>query len=310
MKATLITCSFRGDLDVCRLLCRSIDLNAVADFEHRLYVPERDLPLFADLATSRRRVETQESLLPRWFWKVPMPGPEWRRRLRLPRRNLYLTPLHGPVRGWIAQQIMKISASLIADSDIVAHIDSDSALVRPLALSHLHRDGRTRFYAGEVAERHAGHALWYAQAARLLGLPAGDFYRAEYIASLVAWRRPVVQAMTARIEATTGRSWASALAATEHFSEYVLYGVFARDALGVEAAGLREETSSSCLARWVDSFDDPEGIESFLAQAQADQLVCCLQSTLAIPLKTRAGVYRRAGAAIAALQKPSREAAA
>ena len=310
MKATLITCSFRGDLDVCRLLCRSIDLNASAEFEHRLYVPQRDLPLFADLATSRRRVETQESLLPRWFWKVPLPGPEWRRRLGLPRRNFYLTPTHGPVRGWIAQQIMKIAATLRAESDVVAHIDSDSALVSPLELSHLHHDGRTRFYTGEVAERHAGHAVWYAQAARLLGLPAEDFYRAEYIASLVVWRRAVVQAMTARIEATTGRSWASALAATPHFSEYVLYGVFAQHALGLEAAGLREEGRSCCLSRWVDSFDDPAGIEAFLAQAQADQLVCCLQSTLAIPLKTRAGVYRRAGEAIAALQQPSREVAA
>ena len=310
MKATLITCSFRGDLDVCRLLCRSIDLNASADFEHRLYVPKRDLPLFADLATSRRRVETQESLLPRWFWKVPMPGTEWRRRLRLPRRNFYLTPIHGPVRGWIAQQIMKISASLRADSDVVAHIDSDSAVVRPLTLSHLHRDGRTRLYAGEVAERHAGHALWYAEAARLLGLPADDYYRAEYIAPLVVWRRSVVQAMTARIEATTGRSWASALAATPHFSEYVLYGVFAQHALGPGAAGLRAEGRACCLTRWVDGFDDAAAIENFLAQAQADQLVCCLQSTLAIPLKTRAGVYRRAGEAIAALNPSAREVAA
>ena len=310
MNATLITCSFRGDLEVCRLLCRSLDLNASTDFEHRLYVPRRDLPLFADLATARRRIATQESLLPRWFWKAPMPGPEWRQRLGLPRRNIYLTPFHGPVRGWIAQQIMKISASLQAESEVVAHIDSDSALVRPLALTQIHQGGRTRLYAGPVAERHAGHAIWYAQAARLLGLAKADYYASDYIAPLVIWRRSVVQAMTARIEATTGGSWASALAATHHFSEYVLYGVFAEHGLGVEAAGLRKEAPSLCLTRWADSFDEPAQIERFLDQAEPDQLVCCLQSTLAIALKTRARIFRQAGQAIEALQSRGREAAA
>ncbi|MDE3174927.1 MAG: hypothetical protein KGM15_02320 [Pseudomonadota bacterium] len=310
MHATLITCSFRGDLDVCRLLCRSIDLYACADFEHRLYAPARDLPLFADLASALRRIATQESLLPRWLWTLPLPRPEWRERLGLPRRNVYLSLLHGPVRGWIAQQLMKIAASLAADDEIIAHIDSDSALVAPLTLAHLRRDGRTRLYAGEVAERHAGHALRCSEAARLLGLPAGDYYRAEYIAPLVVWRRPVVRAMAARIEEATGGDWARALAATRHFSEYVLYGVFARHGLGVEAAGLRAEAGNLSLARWVASLDDPAGIDEFVAQARADQLVCCLKSTLAVSLPTRAAVYRCAGEAIAALQAPARDVAA
>jgi hypothetical protein len=214
------------------------------------------------------------------------------------------------LRGWIAQQLMKSAASLNAESDVVAHLDSDSAVVRPLALSHFHHDGRTRLYAGPVAERHAGHAVWYAEAGQLLGLPAGDYYRAEYIAPLVVWRRSVVSAMTARIEATTGRPWARALAGTPHFSEYVLYGMFAEYGLGLEVAGLRKAASSYCLTRWVDGFDEPAEIAQFLALAEADQLVCCLQSTLAIPLKTRARIFREVGETIAALQAAGREAAA
>lgn len=310
MTATLITCSFRGDLDICRLLCRSIDLHAGAGIEHRLYVPARDLPLFAELAAPRRRIEAQESLLPRWFWKAPMPGPVWRRRLRLPRRNVYFTPFHGAVRGWIAQQIMKIAASLRAEGEIVAHVDSNSALVQPLEIAHLSRAGRTRFYAGAVVERHDGHAIWYDQAARLFDLPAADYYVSDYIAPLVVWRRPVVEAMTRRIEATTGRSWPSALAATRHFSEYVLYGVFAEAALGLDAAVLQRESRSLCLTRWVEDFDDPVEIEQFLAQADTDQLVCCLQSTLALPLRTRSRIFREAGLAIAALRSSQREAVA
>ena len=302
-RVTLITCSFRGDLDLCRLMCASVDALASPDFEHRLYVPRRDLHLFANLAAPRRRLATQESLLPRGFWKVPLPSPEWRARVGLPRRNFYLTTKHGFVRGWIAQQLMKIAASLDSPSEIVAHIDSDAALVRPLEAERLARDGLMRLYAGPVERRHDGHAKWYAAAARLLGTPAGDFYDVEYIAPLVVWRRSVVEAMTARIAATTGRAWADALAGTSHFSEYVLYGVFAEHVLGLEAAGHFRDENSLSLSRWSEPLDDDAAQAAFLAGARSDQLLCCLQSTLALPLLERARLYREATLAVEARRR-------
>ncbi len=311
MTATIITCSFRGDLDVGRLLCRSIDLYASPEFEHHLYVPRRDLPLFANLASPRRRLLTQESLLPSWLVKAPLPGPEWRQRLRLPRRNIYLSPLHGVVRGWIAQQIMKIAASLRAPTEIVVHLDSDAALVQPLHLRDLSRGDEARFYARPVSEKLPDHAPWYAEGARLLGLGGADYYDAEYIASLVVWKRSVVEAMSARIAATTGRTWASALAGAKHFSEYVLYGLFAEHALGLETAGLKRQTRSLCLSRWEGAFADAREVDRFVASIEPDQLVCCLQSTIDIPLRTRARIYKDAARMSEALQAaPAREAAA
>ena len=301
-RATLITCSFQGDLDVCRLLCESIDLHAATDFEHRLYVPKRDLALFADLARPWRRIETQESLLPRWLVKAPLPSPKWRARLRLPRRNVYLSPYHGVVRGWIAQQIMKIAATLRAPSEIVAHIDSDAALVQPLRLEHLIENGKARLYAGPVVEKRATHALWAEAGARLIGLPPGDYYRADYIDSVVVWRQSVVEAMTARIAQTTGRSWTRALAATPHFSEYMLYGLFAEHGAGLEAAGLARETRSLCLTRWSGALDDANALAEFLGKGRADQILCCVQSTIAISIEARRRIYEAAGEAIAAKQ--------
>jgi hypothetical protein len=298
--ATLITCSFQGDLDVCRLLCESIDRHAGPDFEHRLYVPRRDLALFADLAGPRRRIETQESLLPRWLLKAPLPGPQWRARLRLPRRNVYLSPWHGIVRGWIAQQVMKISATLRAPCEIVAHIDSDAALVQPLRIEHLIENGKARFYAGPVVEKLQTHALWAEAGARLIGLPPGDYYRADYIDSVVVWRQSVVEAMTARIAEVTGRSWTRALAATPHFSEYMLYGLFAEHGAGLEAAGLAGDARSLCLTRWSGALDDAAAEADFLARARADQILCCVQSTIAISLEARRRIYEAAGEAIAA----------
>jgi hypothetical protein len=298
MTATLITCSFRGDLDICRLLCRSVDLFAGPEFTHRLYVPRRDFPLFADLESPRRQIFAQESLLPFWFWKAPLPGPKWRARLGLPRRNVYLTP--RPVRGWIAQQIMKIAASLKAPDEIVVHLDSDAALVQPLRLEQVER----HFYAGPVAERLPGHALWYEAAGRLLALAPDDPYRADYIAPLVVWRRSLVEAMTARIAAVSGASWPRALSRTPHFSEYVLYGLFA------QAKGVEGVANSHCLTRWSEGFARAREVETFVATAEADDLICCIQSTLDVSLETRARVHHQVARRIALLQAASRASAA
>ena len=202
---TLLTCSFSGDLEMCRLLCESVDRFVPENIGHTLYVPARDVPLFAEFATSRRTIATQEELLPRWFWKLPMPGPDWRRRLHLPRRNVYLTPYSLPVRGWIAQQIMKLAATLAAQAEIVVHVDSDNAFIRPLSPAHLMRGHQARIYRNPEMVDLPGHRLWHAAAGRLLGLPAAEYYGAEYIDQLVVWRRSVVEALIARIEAVTGQ---------------------------------------------------------------------------------------------------------
>ncbi len=221
LDANIVTLSFRGDLEVCRLLCASVDRYASDAFVHSLYVPAADMPLFANLAAERRRIATQESLLPRWFWKVPLPSPHWRARLFLPRRNVYLTPFSLPVRGWIAQQIMKIAAALASEREIVAFLDSDNALVRPLAIDHLTRSGKIRHYHDPHPAEIPGQGRWYEAARRLLGLPQDDCYRPAYIHPMIAWRRRVVQGMIQRIEATTGRGWVAALARTPRFAEHI-----------------------------------------------------------------------------------------
>jgi hypothetical protein len=289
----LITCSYSGDFEVCRLLCASVDKFAPEGMSHRLYVPRHDLPLFAELATSRRTLGAQEDLLPKWLWKVPLPGPKWRARLRLPRRNVYLTPFSLPVRGWIAQQMMKIAATLRSEVDIVVHVDSDSVFIRPFTVSNLVTDGKTRFHASDVELVHEAHKPWYAAAARLLGLPESDYYTAEYIDQIVVWRRTVVQAMTARIEATTGMNWAKSLAKTPHFAEYVLYGVFVEQVLGLDAAGLSKHTRSLSHSRWTGDFTGPEDETAFVESLPPDQIACAIQSTNSAGIEERKRILER-----------------
>lgn len=300
LSASLVTCSFSGDLDVCRMLCDSVDRFVPETIAHRLYVPAQDMPLFAGLATRRRTIATQESLLPRWFWKLPLPPQPWRARLGLPRRNVYLTPWSLPVRGWIAQQIMKLAATEAAESDIVVHVDSDNAFIRPFARESLVRDGRVRLYRNPAMVDLPSHRLWHAAAGRLLGLPPSDFYGAEYIDQLVVWRRSVLLRLLARITQTTGLDWRVALARTPHFAEYILYGVFADRALGLDAAGLFGDPNSLCLSRWSDAFAGAADEESFIAAIRPEHAACLIQSTIDMPPDARRALFARATAFAAA----------
>lgn len=300
LSASLVTCSFSGDLDVCRMLCDSVDRFVPETIGHRLYVPAKDMPLFAPLASSRRTIATQESLLPRWFWKVPLPSQRWRARLGLPRRNVYLTPFSLPVRGWIAQQIMKLAATAGAGAEIVVHVDSDNAFIRPLRVESLAREGRVRLYRDPEMVDMPSHRLWHAAAGRLLGLPPADFYGAEYIDQLVVWRRSVLLRLLARIGETTGRDWRVALARTPHFAEYILYGVFADRALGLEAAGLFAEPNSLCLSRWSQAFADSADEDAFIAAIRPEHVACLIQSTIDMAPDARRRLFERATAFAAA----------
>lgn len=294
LSASLVTCSFRGDLDVCRLLCETIDRFAPADMTHWLYVPRADVPLFADLASSRRRIATQESLLPWWFVKAPMPGPAWRARLRLPRRNVYVTPFSMPVRGWIAQQIMKISAATNADTEIVVHVDSDNAFIRPLRLEELTRSGRVRLYRHPDMVERASHRLWHEAAGRLLGLEENDFHGAEYIDQLVVWRRSVARGLTERLAEVAGTDWRIALARAPHFAEYILYGVYADRVLGLDKAGLFPTDQTLCLSRWTEGFDNADDEAAFIEAIGPQHVACLVQSTIEMPIAARRALFERA----------------
>ncbi|GLK81893.1 DUF6492 family protein [Methylopila turkensis] len=293
LSARLSTCSFRGDVEACRALCESVDRFVPEAIEHWLIVPKKDMPLFAPLAGGRRRVVAEDAFLPRGFFKAPMPPQRYRRILRLPRRNVYLTPFSPPVRGWIAQQMMKIAATAAATTDIVVHVDSDNAFIRPLTLGHLARDGRVRLYRDPEPAASEGHRLWHAAAGRLLGLPPSDFYDAEYIDALVVWRRSALVAMTRRIEATMGVSWQVALSRTPHFAEYVLYGVHADKVTGFDAAGVYPEPRSLCHSRWTGDFAGPADEAAFVRGVRPAHVSCLIQSTIDLSLDRRLDIYRR-----------------
>lgn len=287
----LLTLSYSGDFEVCRLLCQSMDRFVPADITHRLIVPRADLPLFAPLASKTRKLEAQDHYLPAWFKRVPMPSPKWRRRLHLPRRDVYVTPFSLPVRGWIAQQIMKISAAAKSPADLVVHVDSDNVFVRPFSLDRIYRDGKARIYRDDKPVGLETHARWQRAAGQLLGLEAENFYGGEYIDPFVVWKTDIVRKLTERLQAVSGTDWIKTLARTQHFAEYVLYGVFADRIEGFENAGLRPENLSLCHSVWHRGFEDDDTLTAFVEALQPYHQTCLIQSTVAKDLAARERLF-------------------
>lgn len=294
-----LTLSYRGDYEVCRMLCESMDRFVPQDIQHRMVVPRADLELFSALASPRRRLVAEEDVLPRWFRRAPMPAPRWRKLLRLPRRNVYLTPFSMPVRGWIAQQIMKIAAAAASTADIVVHIDSDNAFIRPFARELITPSGRVRLYRSPSPAGHDTHVVWQHAAGRLLGLPDRAFYGGEYIDSFVIWKTGVVRGLIRRLEEVSGRNWVVALSRTPHFAEYVLYGIYAEHIAGFENAGLSPQPESLAHSMWEDGFDGEDAVQAFVEAVQPHHLSCLIQSTLSESVESRRAIFDRVTAAAA-----------
>jgi len=291
---SILTLSYSGDYECCRLLCESLDAFAAKGLSHRLYVPTRDQKLFGSLATPDRLIGSQDrDLLPFWLVRAPMPGPRLRRLLHLPRRNLYLSLRGKPVRGWIAQQIMKIAAGADSPTEIVLHLDSDACLIRPVTSETLvDEKGAVRFFYNPRPDLPETHILWRDVACRLLGIDGECISRSDYIDTCVVWRRSVVRRMVQRIEEVAGADWRLVLAREPHFSEYTLYGVFAEQ-LG-EEAGLYATGQSQMHAIWDVAPQTPEQEDRFINTLAPHHLAVLIQSTSRMSFQERLRLLERA----------------
>jgi hypothetical protein len=168
-------------------------------------------------------VRAADAYLPPAF--MALPGNLWLNRER---------PF-PPVRGWIAQQIIKLSAVATSATNVVLLVDSDVVFVRPFDASTFWRNGAARFYRAEnaVDTRLPRHMQWHSVARRLLGLPpTRRAVLPDYICWPMAWDTDIVRKMLQRVEQVSGLSWATAIASELHFSEGILYGVYVDEVLG------------------------------------------------------------------------------
>lgn len=264
--ATLVSCSYRPDLQRCINMCRSVDRSVAPEHEHVLIVPRRDRHLFAPLEGKRRRILTAEEVMGGHFHYLP-----------LIHQRLWVSNRLRPVRGWLIQQIAKIGSAHHLDTDALIFVDSDVTFIRPFGIEDVMSGDRLRFYVEPGGGRLPTHLRWHRNAARLLGLPETDYFGADYIHQVVVWHRPTAVSMCRRIEETTGKPWPVAFAEAKHAAEYILYGVFVDHVLRDETHHMRD-TTKRCLCSWDYSLSRPEEEDRFIGDLNDSHFAVLIQS--------------------------------
>jgi hypothetical protein len=220
MTYAILTPSFAKDFDRCRFLAESIE-KLVSNSEHYILVDPIDLSTFAPLRKFCAKIIDAREFMDTTFRRVPM-------------TRLYLTPEKRIVHGWLTQQMRKMAFTRSSPFDCVLCVDSDVVFVKPFDPGNLTINGKTPLF--EIEWSNDENVKWANQARQLLNLPIVETTRGYVHPTF--WRRTVMEAMLQKIQDEQGCSWQLAMSRFRSFSEYMLYGIFIRESLGLEAAGI------------------------------------------------------------------------
>ena len=257
----LVTPTYWRDLELCTLLCESVDRYVTSFSKHYLIVADEELPLFAGFNGERRVVLPTSQFLPAWLGPLP-------RFLRRGSRRYWWSLRSWPVSGWHVQQFTKIAAASMLPEERHCLLDSDVVFFRRFDLSaFLSPNPMPLLHAPHAVAGDAPmHAPWVRSAHRLLGLAEPTFPAADFIGHIIFWDQRAVRAMTGRIEAATGVDWMEALCRARDISEYMLYGYFVGSNPGFRAQH-RLTADQLCLSYWDAEALDRPALEHMLRSA-------------------------------------------
>ena len=240
----LLTPTYGRDLELCSLLCESVDRHVRSFSKHYLLVPDSDVALFAHLESERRVLVAASEFLPRWLKPLP-------RIVQRKRRQFWWSLRAKPVSGWHVQQFLKIAATISLPHERFCILNSDIVFFRDFDLSRFKYPNPIPLLTlpGQITPAQVNHARWIDTSHQLLGLPSPPFPASDFIGHIIFWDQRTARAMTSRIEAVAGVDWIEALCQTREISEYMLYGYFVQN----DVRFSREHTPSqnnSCVSYW------------------------------------------------------------
>lgn len=275
----IITPSYRPDFELCVDLADSVRQYGRGT-SHRIIVPTSDRALFGQLENDHCTVSEVGDILPRHLHKVVG-------------RNVWVNSRAPwpPVRGWIAQQLVKLAAAAASTADYVLLVDSDVVFVRPFSAATYTGEDATRvtLYRKDNAV-HAEmrrHLQWDAVARTLLGLPADSSpIKHDYICCPCLWRTDLVRAMLDVVSRTTGTHWATAIGRQLHFSEMVLYGVYA-DAVSPDFAEIDRTDNMHCANHYDETPLNDARMSALLASATGDDVAIMVSAKSGTSLDVR-----------------------
>jgi len=205
------------DVERCRFLLETSERWVPSWVHHYLIIASRDVPLFKSMLGPRTTLLVVEDIIPRWLFRVPG------------MRRFWISLRSRPVKNWILQQIVKLSAPAAINEDVLMYADSDMFFTAPFDPRTFERNGEVPLFL-ETGQRGliTNHLAWQATCCRLLGIPNLPDDDDNYVGQLIWWRRENALATVARVEEVAGKQWQQAIAPLSGFSEYMLYGVHSK----------------------------------------------------------------------------------
>lgn len=279
MEISLITPSYAPDYERCKLLCESIEKFVSNYKKHIIIVDKSDYDLFKSLENSKTEIICKESILPSWLKKIPFSKKWWFSFKTL------------PVRGWILQQIVKLSVYEFVDADVYIFADSDVTFIRPFNASSVIKNDQVRLCSltrktKDYTDKRKQN--WHLHAAKLFSIQDSRQLNRDYISQLVCWRRDALQKMTQAIEQNSAykknQSWKKILCNTLDFSEYILYGIFSEQVLG-QKSGHYRDINELCYCSWHQEINTDKQLQDFLSKIPVNFNSVLIQSNLGLDTK-------------------------
>jgi Family of unknown function (DUF6492) len=286
----LLTPTYGRDLELCTLLCESVDRHVSAFSKHYLLVPDCDLPLFAHFESERRSVLPASQFLPTWLRPLP-------RIIQRKRRQYWWSFRTPPVSGWHVQQFLKIAATIALPDQRYCILDSDVVFFRDFDLSKFEYPNSIPLLRipDEVTAGKFRHAHWVETTHQLIGLATPPLPASDFIGHIIFWDQQTTRAMVSKIETVTGLDWVEALCRVHEFSEYMLYGYFAQN--DAKFSGTHNFTSSTpCVSYWDSPKLDQDELNQLLRRANEDDVAFSVASFSGTPVQTIRAAIAETGA--------------
>ncbi|WP_036476688.1 DUF6492 family protein [Myxosarcina sp. GI1] len=274
----LVTPSYAPDFERCQLLVNSIQRYSNSLFKHYIVVDRQDYKLFNSLATNNTLVLNKEDLLPQWIVRIPL----------FTKKNIWFSWKTLPLRGWLVQQLIKLTVANYVSEDVLVFADSDVFFIRPFDLQDYIRGDLVRFFCEPkcVAVDNPDLARWYYDASKLLRLEPPKFPVNNYMGQLIFWRKDNVLKLHRYLEAKNNRSWIEAICANWHVSEYILYGVFVEKIL--QQSGHYKDDLDLCHNYWQETPLSQEELVRFIGNVSSEQIATMISAKAEMPVTSYA----------------------
>ena len=284
----VITPSYIGDLERCKLLCESMDVFLQGPWHHYLIVDRRELYLFSHLNGPRRTVLVEQNILPgemKYLGRLP-----FGRKLKL-----WWSWKTGFMGGWQIQQLLKLQMAHVVKEDAMLMCDSDTFFIRLFHVSKLCENGAIRFLrsAHEYPEANDLNLTNFSKAAfALLDLKEPHFPVRNYVDNMIPWHAPTVRQLCHHISQVQGKAWYLALGRKLIFSEYTLYGLYV-DRLATDHPMLAPANESLCHTIWAKDGATLQNLESIIKTLAPEIVAIGVQSNLSADPKIPDQLFRQ-----------------